>query len=351
MGKMTSRERFLKAVCGERPDRVPIFDFLFQKDIYEATIGRRPKSYNARDAVECTLALDLDAVWVPFGGFQGWEPKYLSENIYQDEWGTTLQVSESAWPIDAPIDFPIKDRKDLQAYKAPDPLAPGRLQEVKTALDMVGGKIAVLGGVQGPLTTAWLIMGPTKIMYSFYDDPQLLRDVFKLSNDFFIEAARLLEEAGIDAIFVSEDLGASAGPLFSLQMFREFILPYFVELVSSIHVPVLLHSCGNINIFLDDLVATGIKAIHPLQRTAGMDLKTVKEKYGNKIAIIGNVDSSRTLPEGTEEDVEREVQECIEIAAPGGGYVLASDHSLHDGIPVKNILKMIEAGKKYGVYE
>ena len=66
---MTRKERFLTAVRGRQPDRLPMFDFLFQQPLYEALIGHRPRNYNARDAVTCALALDHDAVWLPFGGY------------------------------------------------------------------------------------------------------------------------------------------------------------------------------------------------------------------------------------------------------------------------------------------
>jgi uroporphyrinogen decarboxylase len=121
-----------------------------------------------------------------------------------------------------------------------------------------------------------------------------------------------------------------------------------VEYIDSLHVPVLLHSCGHITGFLDDLAQTKIASIHPLQRTAGMDLRSVKQKYGDRFCLIGNIDSSRTLPFGTPADVAAEVREAIDIAAPGGGFILASDHSLHDGIPIENILEMFRVGADYG---
>ena len=79
-----------------------------------------------------------------------------------------------------------------------------------------------------------------------------------------------------------------------------------------------------------------------------MDLGCVKENYGGRFAIIGNIDSSRTLPFGTPEEVAAEARQAIDIAAPGGGYVLASDHSLHDGIPVENIQEMRRVGLEHG---
>ena len=103
---MTRKERFLTAVKAKQPDRVPMFDFLFQEPMYEALIGHRPGAYNAEDAVALALALDHDGVWLPFGGYNGFQPRYIAENTYIDEWGTTYQHNDSAWPIDAPSTTP-----------------------------------------------------------------------------------------------------------------------------------------------------------------------------------------------------------------------------------------------------
>jgi uroporphyrinogen decarboxylase len=348
---MGRKERFLAAVRRQPVDRVPMFDFLFQQPMYEALIGRRPEGYNARDAVDCALALEHDAVWIPFGGFSGYQPRFLSENVYIDEWGTTYQKSASSWPIDAPIDYPLKSRHDLRTYCPPDPGLPGRALEIQAALSMPNGGLAITGGVAGPLATAWLLMGYEQIALSLYDDPGFVTDVFKLSNDFFKEAARRSVEAGVDALWVSEDLGDSTRCFFRLSQFRKFFLPYFhelVEYIAGLGVPVLLHSCGHILETLPDLAQTRIDALHPLQRTAGMDLRAIKAQYGQRLCLIGNIDSSRTLPFGTPEQVAQEVREAIEIAAPGGGFVLASDHSLHDGIPLENILALKQAGLLFG---
>jgi len=175
--------------------------------------------------------------------------------------------------------------------------------------------------------------------------------VCRISNEFFKEAARQSVEAGCVGVWVSEDLGSSSGGLFSLDHYREFLLPPFVEIVdyvASLGVPALLHSCGCISAYLEDLAQTQISAVHPLQRTAGMDLRTVKQQYGDRWCLVGNIDSSRTLPYGTPDDVADEVREAIDVAAPGGGYVLASDHSLHDGIPVENIVTLFRTGAEYG---
>ena len=347
---MNRKERFLTAVKNRKPDRVPLFDFLFQKPMYKALIGREPDAYNARDAIECALALNHDSVWLPFGGFNGFQPEYLSKDTYIDEWGTTYKSNFASWPIDAPVDYPIKSADDLKKYNPPDVSLPGRTSQLDEAREIEKDDIAITGGVTGPFTTCWLLMGYERIAYAIYDNPQMLHDIFKMSNAYNKEAARLSVAAGVDAMWISDDLGDSVRGFMRLPQFRELYFPYLDELATSIDslgVPVLLHCCGNWRDYIDDLAQTKISAVHPLQRTAGWDLKWFKEKYGQRFAIIGNIDSSRTLPFGSPEDVARETQEAIDIAAPQGGYVLASDHSLHDGIPVENILTMFQVGAAY----
>ena len=348
---MTRQERLLTALRVQVPDRVPLFDFLFQQPMYEALIGRRPESYNGRDAVDCALALNHDGVWIPFGGFSGYRPMPLGENIYQDEWGTIYQKDPASWPIDAPIDYPIKTRADLRAYRPPDPTLPGRDTEIVAARTANWEQLAILGGVAGPLTTAWLLMGYENICAALYDDPELLTEVFQISNEFFKEAARRSVAAGCVGMWVSEDLGDNQRGLFRLDHYRKYVLPPFAELVdyiAGLGVPVLMHSCGCIEAFLEDLVQTKINSLHPLQRTAKMDLRSVKERYGRRLCLIGNIDSTRTLPHGRPEDVEAEARAAMDAAAPGGGFVLASDHSLHDGIPIENIRALARVGTEYG---
>ena len=81
-----------------------------------------------------------------------------------------------------------------------------------------------------------------------------------------------------------------------------------------------------------------------------MDLKSVKQKYLGRLCPIGNVNNKTTMVAGTPNDVARETQECLQIGMPGGGYILSTDHSLHDDIPLESILALIDTVKKYGNY-
>ncbi len=355
---MRPKDRFLTALKRQPVDRVPMFDFLFQQPLFSELIGRTPQAFNAGDAMDLTVALGLDGVWIPYGCFSGWSPEQLATNVYKDEWGTTFAKNEASWPLDAPVAYPLTSRHDLATYTTPDPWAEGRLTDIDMAVSMnrmLGDDaVALLGGVGGPFTTTWMLLGYETICFALYDDPDFIAEVVQLAVDFALAAATRMAEAGVDGLFVSEDLGSSAGGLLSPPHFRAFIKPALGTIIAhikSLGLPALLHSCGCIYDYLDDVVALGIDAIHPLQRTAGMELARVKAQYGDRVCLIGNINSSTTLPYGTPAQVEEEVREAIAIAAPGSGYILASDHSLHDGIPICNILAMFEAGRKYGAYQ
>ncbi len=354
---MTPRERFLAALRRQPVDRVPLFDFLFQKPLYTELLGRTPDAYNAQDALALTRALGLDGVWIPYGCFSGWSPERLSQHVYKDEWGTTFEQNFASWPIDAPIAYPLAGNADLDRYVPPDPLSAGRLTDIDAAVEINASLgddgVAILGGVAGPLTLAWMLTGYENICLKLYDDPDFVQRLAEMAAEFGVPAIDRMAAAGVDAMIVSEDLGSSSGPLLGPAQYRKVFKPALGALVkrAKAHgLPVVMHSCGQIWEFLDDAVELGIDAVHALQRTAGMDLARFKEGWGDHLAMLGNIDSSRTLPYGSCLDVEREVKQAIDVAAPGYGYILGSDHSLHDGISLANIQCMFDTARRHGVY-
>lgn len=343
--------RFLTALAGGQPDRVPMFDFLFQKPLFEHLLGRRPAAYDADDVVACALAMDHDAVWLRLRPPEGWQPRWLDDTTYADEWGTVFRRSDASWPFDSPVDYPIHDRADWMRYRVPDPALPGRTADLVRFWQLPHGDLALTAGVSGPFTRAWHLLGYERICYALCDDPQLLVDVFASCAEYAREMARRCVADGCHAVWVMEDLGDNTRGFLNPADFAARYFPCLaglVEAIAALGVPVILHSDGHITDCLPALAQTKIAAVHPWQRTAGMDLGWAKEEYGNRFCLIGNIDSSRTLPFGTREEVEAEVRAAIDIAAPGGGYILASDHSLHDGIPVENAMALRAAGRSYG---
>lgn len=348
--KLTSRKRFLMALNHQIPDQVPIFDFLNNPALFQETIGITPDSLKPEEVIPCAGKLGLDAFWLPLDGFPS-IGKVNAKGKVVDDWGVVYQNDEYSFPGGGPIEYPIKTQSDLENYSWPDPKAEWRYQSTQTAARLAREhEIAFITGIRGPFSTASLLMGMQDLFIAFYKHPAMVKDIFDKTTEFFIEAGRKLVENGVDVLCVHEDLGFDTNTLISPQLYQKFLLPYHQHLFGSLAafgVPVILHSDGNINKFMDWLTSYPIQALHPLQRSAHMDLAEVKKLWGDRLCLIGNVDATQILVNGSDEEIEADVKRCIEIAAPGGGYVMASDHSLNMGIPVANALKYLELAHKH----
>jgi uroporphyrinogen decarboxylase len=350
----TPKRRFLTALSGGQPDRVPLFDFLFSQNLYEHVLGHRPAAYNSEDAIALTNALGLDGVHIAAGAAESFEAVFPAPDVVIDEWGTTQKIDPSvSWPTGGPFKHPVKNRSDWENYVLPDPAAKGRLEPVETAVKLAGDNLAIIGSVSGPYSHTTWFTGLDTLSLMFYDDPALAHEILDAVAEWDIAVGHQMVATGVDVLLIADDMGANQGPLVSKQHFREFVLPYFAKVVRAFRKmgkPVIMHNDGRIWNFLDDLVASGINAYHPIERSADMELGLVKQKYGHQICPIGNVNNKAILREGTVEEVEQQVIECLRAAAPGGGYILASDHSLNNGQKIENILAMFAAAKKYGRY-
>lgn len=344
------RERILKALHGIVPERIPVFDFLFSQKLFQDVLGRKPDLYNFEDAVDLTLALRLDGVFIPFGGYKR---EYLGQNTYRDEWGTVYQVDYGAsWPIDSPVAFPVKNREDWRNYVFPDPHLPHRTQEIREAVQKARGAIAVFGGISGPFTAAWLILGLENMLALIYDDPLLVKDVLEKCTDFFIEAGKEVVRAGADVLLIPDDLGFKNGPFMSPEQLRDFVIPLLEKQIRALlplGIPIVFHSDGKVEAILGDIVRMGISGYHPVEREAGMDIGRLRKAYP-KLCLIGNVNNKTTLVLGSPDDVMAEAAECALAAGLKGRYVLASDHSIHHDVPTENVLAMVAFAERYGRY-
>ena len=105
---------------------------------------------------------------------------------------------------------------------------------------------------------------------------------------------------------------------------------------------VWIHCCGSVPNLIPFFIEAGVDCLNPVQWTAaGMDLRTLKVKYGRQLTFWGGaISTQRTFPFGTAADVEREVREVLSIMAPGGGYVVNPIHNILAEVPIENILAL-----------
>lgn len=351
---MTSRERVLTALRGGTPDRVPVWEYLFSLKLQKEVMGYTTELYDGRTQTRMAAKMGLDVIWAPVNGFCGIEdvPHQLNE-LYTDEWGVTYQ--KNGWPIIAQVNTPVKSREDWNNFKMPEVSTPGRLKILKDVIEANESDLAVAAGFLGPFTMmSWYMMDFETLSVTIFMDPDLVHEMTQRFVDWTLAAATIaFETGGVDAFHISDDWGGTGGLLISPDHFREFFLTPFEKLVSGLKsygVPVIMHNDGNLWEILDDLAGTGIDAYHPVEKAATMDLVTIKNKYNGRICPIGNVNNKTTMVTGSPEDVIKETIECLKIGAPGGGYILSTDHSLHDDIPLENAMALIETVHKFGKY-
>jgi uroporphyrinogen decarboxylase len=351
---MKPSERFVTALRCETPDRVPVYDFLFSRRLMKELLGYTTELYDGATQVKLAAKLGLDGVFIPINGFCGFEEEIHEEGSqYLDEWGVTY--IKAGWPVMVQTDVPIKSREDWRNYDLPDAHAAHRTVTIKEAVKANEDRIALIAGFLGPFTMMyWYFMDLATLSLTVYDDPNLIVEICDAYVQWVLESARItFEVGGIDVFMLADDWGGTTSLLMSPKHLRQFFIKPFRDIVQGLlefGVPVAMHNDGNLWDVLDDLVDTGINGFHPVERAASMDLGRVKEHYRGRICPIGNINNKTTMVTGSPEDVEREALECLRTAAPGGGYILATDHSLHDDIPTENVHAYIETAKKYGTY-
>jgi len=152
------------------------------------------------------------------------------------------------------------------------------------------------------------------------------------------------------------DFGMQTGPFISPQTYRDLYQPFHREVNDWIHrhTPwkTFIHTCGSVAALLPDLIDAGFDILNPVQTSAAqMDPATLKARYGDRLVFWGGgVDTQRTLPFGTPEEVQAQVRERIRILGPGGGFVFNTIHNVQAGVPVENLLALYQAVRRYGRY-
>lgn len=321
---MKSRERVLRALELEEPDRVPMFELEFQYP--ELVIG---KSY---------------ILWSSYGS---WE-----QTVFRDALNK-MKIEEdpvkvTRYNTEVLVETCIKLGYDIfRPAFVPDPIEAIRYAR-KIAPDLV-----IMGNSPG----TGLGIPDGKSMFHMvrwaYTDPDGLRRLVEDRVRRSLEYIRLQIEAGAEIIVDCTDYALKSGPFFKPEFYYRVVFPTMKILVDETHkfgAFFIQHTDGNLWPIMNGLIDTGIDALHSIDPSAGMNLKEVKEKYGDRIALCGNVDAANTLFLGSPRDVINEARNCIRDAAYGGGYFLTSSNCIYRGVPIENVLALVKTGLKYGRY-
>mgnify|MGYP002751039435 FL=1 len=159
-----------------------------------------------------------------------------------------------------------------------------------------------------------------------------------------IERNKKLMDAGIGSLILCSDYCFNAGPFLSPAMFEEFIQPYLYDICQSIRENggyAIKHTDGNIMPILDMLVECRPHALHSLDPMAGVDIRELKERVGDRVALCGNVHCAY-LQTGTDEQVLESCRYAMENGKPGGGYIFCTSNVPFRGMPVERYQMVLD---------
>ncbi len=340
MAELTPVERVMRVLRNEEPDRIPHFEWIIDRRVREAIIP-------GCSMEEFTLRMGLDAILTG----PDFTKEQISETQYRNEWGVVSQYTGEEHSV--PVDGPVKTMEDFARYTPPDPHAPGRYASIERLVKKYKGNLAIGVHLNDVFSIPRYLCGYEGILMALALDQELVRNLVELSVEINIEMAREVARRGVDFVFTGDDYASANGPLMSPATFGELFAEPLKRVVSGFQqegLPVIKHTDGNIKPLLDMIVDSGIDCLDPIDPIAGMEIDALKQQYGDRIALKGNVDCAHTLTFGSVEDTVRETKDVIQKAAAGGGLILSSSNSIHSSVKPGNYLAMWNAIRMYGTY-
>lgn len=259
--------------------------------------------------------------------------------------GKTTEQIAGFMPEDLPSEsYMEKDiEKAVRNYRAPDINKAGNFSEWEQDLNKFSGEFLVWPcGYLGIYERTYSIMGWNEFMLNIASDPVVVEELLDKVTDYKVEHAKKMVEMGFKIAHHGDDLGTQCGGFFSKDMFQKYLLPRIKRVWSvftDADIPILLHSCGNINDFIPDLIDIGLKIIEPTQPCMG--LKYLKREFGKDLIFFGGIDT-QVLPYISPEETKELTRDTIRTLGKGGGYIIAPSQEIMNDVPVENIKTLVE---------
>jgi uroporphyrinogen decarboxylase len=336
---MNSEKRVLNALQRKEVDRIPTFEWSIDKKVIEAI-------HPGCSVDDFIYKMDIDAMVVELN----YKKEEIEPRVFKDEWGCIIKFSDEFHALSEGC---IRSDKDFAKYEPPEPLTPHRFDSFEKAKKKHGGKKALIIHLNDVFSIPRNLLGYENLFMNIATNPKLILELVEMSAEFNLILAKEVVKRGAKIVFTGDDYAYNKGLLISPKAFDEIFYPGFLKVMKGfkdLGLIVIKHTDGYIWQIIDKLVNSGIDCLDPIEPTAGMYISEVKNKYGNRIALKGNVDCSDILTFGKVEQVVEETKKCIHDGAPGFGYILSSSNSIHSGVKPENYIAMLNTLKEYGKY-
>jgi uroporphyrinogen decarboxylase len=382
---MTSRERILKALSHQTPDRVPIDFGGFQTGIHKTAYTALVKRLGLHEEIAILdpiqqLAKPSEAVLERFhvdtryvlahgpDGFDGTIHKVRRDgrlwHDLKDEFGVVWSMPDGTGLYMDISHHPLANAKtaDLADYPWPDGSDASRFTGVREHAQTLRRETpyALATGIAGVVYEyCWYLRGLERWFMDTVENPEFCAALLDRTLAFWLDfMTGFMREVGdlIDVVMIGDDLTGQHGPLFSPAFYRKVVKPRQKKLVQHIksltEARVWYHTCGSCVEYIPDLLDNGVEILNPVQTSAaGMDPAMLKQRFGRSLTFWGGgCDAQHVLPFGTPEQVREQVRRNMEIFKPAGGYVFNGIHNIQADVPPENIVALFDAAYEYGPY-
>jgi uroporphyrinogen decarboxylase len=339
---MNSYERVIAALERRQPDRVPYMESVIDERLMQALVP-------GCDYFQFNEWLGMDSVGQNRSSWSRDNVEYIDreKGLFRDKWGVIRAFGPESTP--APVEGPIKRPEDLKTYRPPDPEAPDVLGSIPEIVARFKGRKVITALGRDAFFNPAFLRGMANFLTDMIENPTLVHELIEVTLSHDIRAMQRVIQAGVDVIIFGDDYADKNATLMSPRHFKEFILPGLKRCVEAAHAAgayVIKHTDGNIMPIIDMIIDTGIDGLNPIEPAAGMDIGLLKQRYGHRVALIGNIDCGYLLSQAPAEEVRRVTRETIRAAAPGGGYCLSSSNSIHSSVKPENFMAMIETWRE-----
>ena len=348
---MNKRERIMEAIRHREADRVPKGEICIEAGIANRLLKKEYSNayqdYERDKAVRELLKID-------FINIGDWPQDYLGRDekgreLYRSIYGYEFVTAGASKHIVRP---PVERIEDAAQYRVPDiSRVSGELvRKFRDTTDLF-----VFAQIGGPVSMVNEMFDMTDYMIYSMTNTAELGLIGERVMEFEIAKAKLFLDNGADAILIADDIAFNSGTLLPPRIMDEIVFPLHRAAVEEIKrcrdVPVFFHSDGDLRSVMDTIVKNGFDGLHSLQPSAGMDIGEIKRNYGETLCLVGNIDLDHVMTFAPPQEVADVVRRTIDIAAPGGGYILATCNTLIDAIPEQNALANYETAQEYGSYQ
>jgi uroporphyrinogen decarboxylase len=329
-------------------ERVPLLELKADPEIVAAIMG--VSSDPPRDAIERQRWIEIEVRFWRELGFDAVRVRsgmQLARTLLPAEDTAHLKRARRDWQSET--GGPIASWYDFERFAWPR-AQDADFSEIERAAAILPDTMKLLVSPYGMLEPLMWLMGFAPFSIALYDNPDLIAAlVQKIAGIYLPIAETVIQMDCVGGLFVGDDMGFKTATMIAPEHLRRYVFPYHKRLAEIAHAQdklYILHSCGNLEIVMDDLIDdVKIDAKHSFEDII-VPVEQFKARYGHRIGVVGGIDID-LLSRASEDDVRARVRAVLDSAMPGGGYTLGTGNSVTNYIPIPNFLAMVDEGHRW----